>query len=336
MAPVKTTAELIEEAEKLLEQERAEMGIEPEKPEGTPTETEDEIPEDKQAPEEGEKAPDDAGIADKAGTEDKADAPDPRDEEIARLKDELMKAKANAGRVAQTAEANDRLRERISVLEQEITALKAVREPAKREPERAATDDVLAELIDEYGDDSLPVKMHLKSKAENDALRGELNAIRQEIGTVKETSVKSDRQAFIVALKGEVPEFEAIRDNPAFVSFLSEPVSDVSRRTYLDELKDADVSLDAATTAKIYKAFKEKTTASGQSGAGNTQQKKDKGKLTAPGSSGKAEVNKNIETFTKAEIEKMLTKASALRSEGKIKESDALKARVYAAIESSP
>jgi hypothetical protein len=325
----KTADELMKEAEELQREFAPELYGE--EGEGTSDKEEAEIPEETPAPGDNEtpaETDEEKAEAEEkpAKKESETDAPDERDAEIARLKDELMRVKATAGRVSQTAEANDRLRDRIAEMEQEIAKLKETpREPAKTpEPE---TDEVLAEMIDDLGEDAPAVKAYKRQKAQADSLKAEIESIRKEVGTVKTVNTESRTERFISELSGEVSDYEAIRDTPEFAAFLNEPISPLSKRTLMQELQDAAKSLDSRATAAIYKAYKDRSTQIAPEN--DPPAKKDKAKRLAPGSSTKAESLKNSPpVFTLAEVESKTKEMQKLRARGDHRGADKIRAEL--------
>ena len=337
MAKVKTAEELMAEAEELQKQLAPELYGD--KGDGGTSDKNDETSGDTPTPgDEKDKTPEEtdedkaARLAAEEEEKKKAAAeagtPDPKDEEIVRLKDELARVKATAGRVTQTAEANDRLRERIAVLENEIAGIK---ETKKKEPEVPAADDELTEIIDEYGENSLEVRRYKRQRDMIDSLKGELDSIKGELKTVKDIPARTAADTYITSLTGQVPDWKTIRDTEEFGAFLDEKAGKFGSRTILDELKDADAKKDATATAAIYQAFKEKSGTPPSKKTDDTPPtKKGKERLLAPGSSGKAEDVDTTEYYTVAEVESMTKEMQSLRTKGQNKKADAIKAKLDA------
>ena len=326
----KTAAELMAEAEELQRKVAPELygdagnndGTSDDKtviPGETAHEDDDKTPEEIEAEAEAEKA----RLESEEAANQANNQIDPRDAEIARLKDELMKLKVVAGRVNQAGEANDRLRERLALLEQEMLSIKA----SKKEPEKPEVDEERNELISEYGDNSPVVKMYDKQKAREERLLNEINSVRSEIGSVKDTSSRSAAEKFTDTLLSEVNDYETVRDMPEFATYLKDNM-------LMPALREAASNLDATTTARIYKGFKATLSTHAQKPNEQPPAKKDKARLIAPGSSGKADSSKDTPVYTLAEVEQMTKEMSSLRRKGRVKEADKIKAKIDAFTES--
>lgn len=328
----KTAKELMDEAEDLQKKVAPELYESENKGTSDDDDKDGTLDDKKTASGEDEKTPDEKAEEERIAKEAEAKAEedrkkteldDPYKAEIAKLKDELVKVKATAGRVTQTAEANERHKERIAELERELKkGLKTVSDELDDDA-KAKEDETLSILIEEYGEDSPAVRMYKSQKKDIEALKGKV----EEIGSKVETAaIKTEAQKFLDSVADKVPDWESIKEDPKFSEFLDEKVGELTDRTLLQELREAAQKKDTKATIRIYNAFKEKNPSMA---IDDTPSKKGKERLLAPGSSARADgVKTDIPIYTSEEIEKMTKEMSTLRRRGDHKAADKIKKKI--------
>ena len=245
--------------------------------------------------------------------------------EIAQLKSEIGKEQSARGRLTVLAEENRLLKERIALLE----AQKSADVPAKSD--LSSEDSSFDRISEEYGEDI--GNLFKAQKAEADALKKEISALKGDVDAVKGTASRSIQERFIEDLSTEVPDYETIRDKPEFAEFLQRPVSEFSRRTIYDDLKEAAETLDGKRTALIYSTFK-RSTGQPQTDISEPPVKRSKERLIAPSSSARSETLNEKKPMTQDEINKTYSRIAAYKSKGEYKEADRLRAELDRFLES--
>lgn len=123
----------------------------------------------------------------------------------------------------------------------------------------ALTDFFTAQQIEEYGEQHLKTVMQGVLKAAMQRTRGELDAelerVRGEVDSLRNVAAQTREEAFWSRLSSDVPDWETINQDDAWIAWLSEddPVSGQTRDSHL---KAAQQSLDAKRVAAIFKSFK--------------------------------------------------------------------------------
>lgn len=130
-----------------------------------------------------------------------------------------------------------RLHEQVKYLTAQLDALNAQRQP----PAKQTESDYLAKIREDYGDELA---------APFEQLQAELVKLRNQMSQVGQTR----EQMYYQSLDTQVPDWQALNNDPGFLSWLDQvsPDTGVRRKEALD---DAHRRLDAGRVGMIFKAY---------------------------------------------------------------------------------
>jgi len=219
----------------------------------------------------------------------------------------------------QLAESQRQIQELIAKLQEQ----QAAAPEAGNGPESASADDVdlsslPADLREEYDENFLRAMARLNNhqlvKMVGD-LKAELDALKGTVTTVAETQQKSAKELYYEALDREVPNWEEIGADPAFIEWLNNRVSEVDPRTYGEILREGDETANATMTLWVLNQYLGKSGgAQNGNGATNTDNAQPgvnnnlDTMLTPEGAGGgngsaNEALSPTVETFTQSEVQ---------------------------------
>lgn len=151
---------------------------------------------------------------------------------------------------------NQQLTQQVSELTTKLTELTK----QQAQPTRPATPLVTDKDKEAFGEDLLDLMrrtVHQETtriQAENQELRAEITKLTSQLGNVSERQTVDARQVFFDVLNREVPNWQQLNQDPAFMAWLKETdeVYGVPRQMALD---DAGNKLDGKRAAAIFNVY---------------------------------------------------------------------------------
>ena len=171
--------------------------------------------------------------------------------EMRRMQQLLM---TTQGRLDAIVSENQRLRTQIE------------QRPAEPTPPPAPPPALLTEKdVEDYGADVIDlIKRAIDQQAGRQieelskriaGLEGRLGQVAQQTRSVHEVTQKSARQKYVEQLNAQIPGWESVNDDPAFLDWL-ENVDTLSGKKYIELLTNAHQRADAGPVIHIFKLFK--------------------------------------------------------------------------------
>ena len=186
---------------------------------------------------------------------------------------EVKEVQADAANLAQLRTDNAQLSSQvvdlsksISELNGKIEELQEKKEPVKETPAPELTADDLEYLKKQDLDEKtveilkkvvvVPPSSDPKLAQEVESLKSTVAEVKEETSKVKEDTHQERVAKFWEKVRGEVTDFETINNDPNFINWLAQPVSEhTPDLTLQNVMNDAGNNLDADKAIKLFKKF---------------------------------------------------------------------------------
>ena len=188
-------------------------------------------------------------------------APDDKGVDYWKHRLSVLQGKYNA-EVRQTAENNRELKAQNERMESRLSELENSLQEARRSQPVDLKQHFSDEELEEFGEDTLKLVYKTADRMAEDKVSKVRDEFQGHVEQVRQTQEQSQAERFWETLEAQVPDWQAINDDPAFHSWLKSSVpvetgQGVEDRTRQSLLEGYEKAGNARQVARLFNTFKE-------------------------------------------------------------------------------